>query len=331
MVATGTGTDATDFFSEGAATTDNPVPVGVFGSSSAADGVYGMSGTANFSGVFGTSTSPTGAGTSGFNTSGAAGSIGVYGESDEGYGVFGYATSGSGVVGEGTTGPGLQGFSTSQAGLTGVSSSNYGTFGTSSSGPGLGGFSTSSYGGYFETQTQSQYAAFINNTTATSTSNSAPGLVVNGNFVVVNGTKSAAVDVDGQLRLMYAIEAPQSLFEDVGRAQLVDGRAHVTFDPLFAKTIELGEYYVFLTPGSAKSEGLAVVARSLSGFSVEELHDGLGTYEFDYRVVAIRKGLTASQRLEPIERPAMPETVAAGLLTPPAPLPRDRPFKSATP
>jgi hypothetical protein len=329
VTATGTGTDGFDAVSQGAATTNNPGPVGVFGSSTSGDGVFGDTTANNFGGVTGNTSNSSSVGVAGFNQSGVAGATGTYGQSDAGYGVFGFATSGSGVVGESTSGPGLQGFSTSQAGLTGTSSSNYGAFGSSSSGPGLGGFSTTGYGGFFQTETASQYAAYINNTKATSVGSSAPGLAVNGSFVVLNGTKSAAVDIDGELRLMYAVEAPQSLFEDVGRAKLVNGRATVVIDPLFVKAIVSSDYHVFLTPSAASSKGLAVVARRPLEFIVQELGGGTGDYEFDYRLVAVRRGLPDSHRFAPIARPsAVPVAIDAALLTRPTPPLSRRPFKS---
>ena len=115
--------------------------------------------------------------------------------------------------------------------------------------------------------------------------------------------KGEAVDIGGELRLMYAVEAPQSLFEDVGRAQLVHGRAQVEIDPLFVEAIESGDYHVFLTPNAEASRGLAVVARDASSFTVHELRGGTGSYEFDYCLVAVRRGMSDAHRFAPLYRP----------------------------
>jgi hypothetical protein len=315
ITATGDGTDGVVGLSQGAPTAGNPDPTGVVGVSSNGDGVLGFTAASNFAGVAGLTNASATYGVVGVNTSGVAGAVGALGESDAGYGVFGVSTSGSGVVGSSSSGPGLQGFSTSQTGLTGSSNSTYGTFGSSQSGPGLGGFSTSSYGGFFQTQNGSQWAAYVNNAA------NGNGLVVNGNFVVMNGNKSAAVEVGGDLHLMYAVEAPESLFEDTGRAKLVRGRARVELDPLFAKTIETGEYHLFLTPGSAASKGLGVAHRDKKGFEVRELHDGRGSYEFDYRIVAARKGFDRNRRLAKMSRPEPPAPIERALLVPPKPAP----------
>jgi hypothetical protein len=240
---------------------------------------------------------------------GEAGTLGVRGQSHAGYGVYGESTQGAGVVGKSTSGPGLQGFSGSQAGLTGSSDSSYGAFGVSGDGPGLGGFSSRGIGGYFQTQARDQWAAYADN--AASGGN---GLFVNGNFVVANGTKSGAVDVDGELHLLYALEAPVALFEDFGVARLERGAAHVELDPVFARTIDAkADYHVFVTPRSAQSKGLAVVRRTARGFTVRELGSGSGSYVFDYRIVAQRRGMDEGSRLKKIPRPQTAQRTAPRL------------------
>ena len=47
---------------------------------------------------------------------------------------------------------------------------------------------------------------------------------------------------------------------------------------------------ILTTPLSADSKGLAVVAKSENGFTVKELANGTGTYEFDWEAKCIRKG-----------------------------------------
>jgi len=61
-----------------------------------------------------------------------------------------------------------------------------------------------------------------------------------GNVVVnrdlnVTGAKSAVVQSrDGSLRRLYAVESPESWFEDFGTGQLKDGHAQVRLDTSYA-------------------------------------------------------------------------------------------------
>ena len=139
------------------------------------------------------------------------------------------------------------------------------------------------------------------------------GLFVQGDFVVVNGTKNAAVKTArfGH-RKMYAVEATENVFEDFGTASLKGGKARVELDEVFAETVNTGQkYQVYLTPSSAEGKGLAVVAKDARGFVVQEQAGGTGNYDFDYRVVAKVRG-HEEKRMERFEPPAMP--------TPPTPL-----------
>ena len=54
-----------------------------------------------------------------------------------------------------------------------------------------------------------------------------------------------------------------------------------------------------LTPLSAKSTGLAVVEKSVDRLVVRELGNGDGTYDFDYMVMAVRKGYEDYQVIRP--------------------------------
>lgn len=123
---------------------------------------------------------------------------------------------------------------------------------------------------------------------------------VNGDFVVMNGTKAAAVRVaDDSLRLLYAIESPENWFEDFGFGRLEGGRARVELDETFAYAIDDGPYHVFLTQYDAH-DGLYVADRSASGFEVRSA--GAGEGEFSYRITAKRKD-TAHKRFEQVDEP----------------------------
>jgi len=120
------------------------------------------------------------------------------------------------------------------------------------------------------------------------------------------GSKSALVETaDHGERLLYAMESPEVWFEDFGTASLVNGKASVLIEPIFAETVNLEvDYHVFLTPlGDCK--GLYVATKTPTSFEVRELGGGTASISFDYRIVAKRRGYE-STRLEP---PAVRPTV----------------------
>ncbi len=110
-----------------------------------------------------------------------------------------------------------------------------------------------------------------------------------GNLVAA-GTKSAVVETEAYgRRLLYAMESPQNWFEDFGSAQLHDGQATVTIEPIFAATVNLSQpYHVFLTPlGDCP---LYVAEKTPASFTVRAMAGQACSIGFDYRMVALRKG-----------------------------------------
>jgi hypothetical protein len=105
------------------------------------------------------------------------------------------------------------------------------------------------------------------------------------------GTKSALVDTEQYgKRALYAMESPEVWFEDFGSAQLVNGQATVTIEPLFLQTINTGvPYHVFVTP-LGDCNGLYVTRKTATSFEVRELGGGTANIAFDYRIVAKRLG-----------------------------------------
>jgi hypothetical protein len=111
----------------------------------------------------------------------------------------------------------------------------------------------------------------------------------NGDFDCT-GTKSSLMQVDGDMRALYALETPGVWFEDFGSTQLVGGQATVQVETLFAKTVNLeAEYHVFLTP-LGDCNGLYVTNKTATSFEVHELGGGSSDVSFDYRIVAKRAG-----------------------------------------
>jgi hypothetical protein len=147
-------------------------------------------------------------------------------------------------------------------------------------------------------------------------------LWVNGGLYVSYGPKSSVVaHPDGSHRVMYAVEAPESWLEDVGRAQLRQGAARVEVDPDFAAVSGLGDdYHVFLTP-EGPSNSLYVTDRTPAGFQVREQGDGTSEISFSYKIVTKRAD-SRLRRLEPIELPsATGERAAAEPAEPPLGVP----------
>ena len=105
------------------------------------------------------------------------------------------------------------------------------------------------------------------------------------------GTKSAAVPMlDGSMVKVFSIESPEVWFEDYGADKLNGGMVTVSLEEKFAQTVNLSKgYHVFLTP-KGDCKGLYVTNETETGFEVREMGGGGSSVEFDYRIVAHRKG-----------------------------------------
>jgi hypothetical protein len=111
----------------------------------------------------------------------------------------------------------------------------------------------------------------------------------NGNFAIINGTKSASVGTSKGNQLLYCLESPGVWFEDFGRGQLVNGETTVTLDPLFLETVVIDANHpmiVTVTP-EGNCNGLYVVPGTTS-FQVKELGNGNSTIHFSYRITCSR-------------------------------------------
>jgi len=99
---------------------------------------------------------------------------------------------------------------------------------------------------------------------------------------------------------LYASESPEPWVEDFGTATLVEGSTTVVIEPIYAQTVNLDDYHVFLTP-LGDCNGLFVEAKGPTSFDVGELAGGTSNVSFDYRIVARRSGSdsTAAQEVSP--------------------------------
>ncbi len=132
-----------------------------------------------------------------------------------------------------------------------------------------------------------------------------------------NGFKAAVVPLaDGRKVTLYAVEAPENWFEDVGSGKLTSGMATVSLDSTFAETVNTAtECHVFLTP-KGECEGLYVANETPQGFEVRELRGGRSSVSFDYRVMARRKGYE-NMRLEDVTEQFREPQIALDANAPP--------------
>jgi hypothetical protein len=223
---------------------------------------------------------------------GSRNSAGVYGASETRSGVYGYGATRYGVFGYGRA-TGVYGIAegsavddvdpTRYAGLRGE-----GWYGSYNVGRDIGTYSRGiNYAGYFQGD-----------------------LLVAGRIYVTQPPKSSVVPhPDGTQRVLCALEAPESWFEDFGRAELVEGHAQVELDQDFAALVRTDDYHVFVTT-EGDSNGLYVSARTPREFEVREQGGGTSTLTFSYRIVARPKDVEP-ERLQvfkpPRELPAEPE------------------------
>jgi hypothetical protein len=168
------------------------------------------------------------------------------------------------------------------------------------------------YGGYFEaygasTGTGTRYGVFGEADAAFGWAGYFSGDVRITDSLVVLGAKSAGVKVDnGEYRLLYSQESPEVWFEDFGEGRLLNGRAVIQIDPLFAQTVNTSvKYHVFLTP---QDEPLTLAVTNKTNASFEVIGPSGANIPFSYRIVAKRKGYE-DIRLAKMGKPT-PEEVA---------------------
>ncbi|NJL42736.1 MAG: hypothetical protein HC935_03915 [Pseudanabaena sp. SU_2_4] len=112
--------------------------------------------------------------------------------------------------------------------------------------------------------------------------------------IYASGVKPFLIDhpQDETKNIVYAaIEGPEAAAYIRGKSELINGQVEIEFPEHFALVVNSETITIQLTPRSAESKGLAVVTQSESGFTVRELWQGEGNYEFDYFVAGVRRGM----------------------------------------
>jgi hypothetical protein len=140
------------------------------------------------------------------------------------------------------------------------------------------------YGGYFQGE---WYGVYAYNPTTTS----GYAVYYSGNLAG-SGSKSCVMKTSQGPRALYCVESPENYFEDYGTAKLINGRARINIDPLFLETITINNenpYKVFIQMTDEISNNVHIVKHD-TYFEVIENNNGTSTAEFDWRLVAKRKG-----------------------------------------
>ncbi len=258
-------------------------------------------------GIYGQSASATGFGADGVNTN--VGGTGVFGIGNNSTGTYlgtgsGAAFNGAGVgtfsiAKTAASGVGIVAIGNNLTGSIFVPATGCGVAGTGAQ-YGVMGFATTtvnttattnapaaaaaaSAGGYFEVQTaavaQTWAYVGVRDNTAVNRKIIGPGTV----NTVVN-------DLQGNLVALSCPEAPENLFQDYGQGRLVNGRAHIDIDPIFARNIVVSSAHplrVFVQL-EGNCQGVFVENKSASGFDVSELNGGTSNVPFSYTIVANR-------------------------------------------
>lgn len=115
----------------------------------------------------------------------------------------------------------------------------------------------------------------------------------NGTQFKINGVGTVSTVVtglDNKKVTMYAPEAPEIYFQDYGAGQLINGRAHIDIDPVFAKNVTINDKHplrVFVQlEGDCK--GVYVTNKTPAGFDVVELNGGTSNIPFQWTITCNR-------------------------------------------
>jgi hypothetical protein len=118
---------------------------------------------------------------------------------------------------------------------------------------------------------------------------------VSGNMFTSGTLVIVAKTPDNRQVGLYTMQSSENWIEDFGSGALVNGVAIINIEPQFAQTVTGdASYHVFLTP-NGDCQGLYVTQKSAASFEVHELKGGKSNVQFDYRIVAHRKGFEAAR------------------------------------
>jgi hypothetical protein len=197
----------------------------------------------------------------------------------------GYSTQAGwniGVVGTGNQ-AGVYGSSSTSSGNRqgGYFTSSNGT--TTQSIASVAGFTTTGndyYGGFFDGNQNTGDWAYV-------------GIRIGGTNYKINGGGSVSTNVkdnNDKLRILFAPEAPEIVFQDWGTGKLSNGEAYINIDPVLTKNIFVDEKHplkVFIQL-EGDCNGVYVTEKTALGFKVKELQRGTSNTSFSWQIVANR-------------------------------------------
>lgn len=97
-------------------------------------------------------------------------------------------------------------------------------------------------------------------------------------------------------KIIYvSLEGPEAAIYCRGKVQLEDGRATIPLPEHFAALARPDSLTVQLTPGAAKSLGVAVAELAADHVAIQELHGGTGSYPVHYTIHATRNDVPENQ------------------------------------
>ena len=98
--------------------------------------------------------------------------------------------------------------------------------------------------------------------------------------------------------VLFCPEAPEVLFQDKGVGQLLNGKAHITLDPILSKNILVDGTHplsVLIQP-EGDCKGVYITNKTGTGFDVTELQNGTSDIKFTWFVMATRADKTYTNK-----------------------------------
>jgi hypothetical protein len=321
IYGTTTGSDGTGVWGNSTGTNAD----GVYGQASGATGigVWGVNNNATGTGVYGSTTGTTGTGIWGNATGTSADAVFGSANGASGFGAFGVNSNaaGTGVVGSGNnatasysaggsggafTGTlfGTLSFSTTAANGVGIAAAGNNAAITSFDANGAGGAFTGNRWGTTSIATITGAAndgidrAVLAGTYISGGSisdNVYIGARIGGvNYKILGtggGSVSTTMKTSQGEKILFAPEAPENWFFDIGEVELVNGVATVQLDPIFVETISDSKPFKVFVQGGENTLGSIRITRNQKdkSFIVEDL-GGPSNGTVQYNIYAIWKG-----------------------------------------
>jgi hypothetical protein len=116
-----------------------------------------------------------------------------------------------------------------------------------------------------------------------------------------SGSKSCVIKTSKGPTEMYCVESPEMWFEDFGSGKLIGGYVKIELDSYFLESVTIDKDFSMKVFIQLKDNCNGVfVNTNNTYFEVYELSNGNSNAEFDYRIVAKRKGFE-TQRMKVVE------------------------------